>query len=215
VAGHRIALSGLACRSSRIPFGEHRHVCGQYPALVAGHGCGLVTAEVVQIRLLGPVDVVVGGAVRPLSGLRRKTALAVMALHQGEVVSADRLVDIVWGESPPATCAKALQNNMSYLRGVLGDTRRIVASTRGYLLDLSPESIDVWRAESLIRHGGTADQAEAAVRLRSAQQLWRGRALSDVSGVGWLDEQAVRLEKLRMEAAQSLAEARLALGEHA
>jgi len=177
-----------------------------------------VTAEAVRVRLLGPVDVTVGGAVRPLSGLRRKTALAVMALHPGEVVSADRLVDIVWGERPPATSAKALQNNMSHLRGVLGDTGRIVASARGYLLDLPPESIDVGRAESLIRHGGAADQAETAVRLRSALDLWRGRSLSDVSdesGAGWLGEQAVRLENLRMDAAQSLLDARLALGEHA
>ena len=45
-----------------------------------------------QVRLLGPVDVLVDGEPRPVRGLRRKAVLAVLALHGGEVVSTDRLV---------------------------------------------------------------------------------------------------------------------------
>jgi len=54
-----------------------------------------------QIRLLGPVDVVVGGEPRPVYGLRRKTVLAVLALHGGGVVSTDQLTDAVWGTPRP------------------------------------------------------------------------------------------------------------------
>jgi transcriptional activator/NB-ARC domain-containing protein len=72
------------------------------------------------------------------------------------------------------------------------------------------------RAEALIRPGGRSeDHVNAVARLRTALELWRGPALSDVSGPTWLDEQAARLEELRTEGTQSLMDARLALGEHA
>ena len=73
-----------------------------------------------QVRLLGPVDVVVEGGPRPVNGLRRKAVLAALALHHGQVVSTGRLVDVVWGESAPATVVNSLQSHISYLRGVLG-----------------------------------------------------------------------------------------------
>ncbi len=40
-----------------------------------------------RVRLLGPVDVVADGAVRPVTGLRRKAVLAVLALQHGDVVA--------------------------------------------------------------------------------------------------------------------------------
>ena len=52
-----------------------------------------------QVRLLGPVDVVVDGEPRPVRGLRRKAILAVLALNHGMVVSSDRLTNLVWGEA--------------------------------------------------------------------------------------------------------------------
>src|SRR5712691_1203614 len=48
-----------------------------------------------RVRLLGPVDVMVSGPIRPVPGLRRKVVLAVLALCYGEVVSTDRLADVV------------------------------------------------------------------------------------------------------------------------
>jgi len=170
----------------------------------------------VQIRLLGPVGVVVGGVAQQLAGLRRKSLLAVLALHPSAVVSSDRLIDIVWGPRPPATAVKGLQNQISYLRSVFGHGAPIVVRGGGYALELPAEAVDVGRARALIRGiGDHMDHAEVATRLGSALDLWRGESLSDVAGVGWLGEQAARLEDLRMEAVQALVEARLGLGEHA
>jgi DNA-binding SARP family transcriptional activator/Flp pilus assembly protein TadD len=169
----------------------------------------------VQVRLLGPVDAVVDGAVRPVSGLRRKAVLAALALHPGEVVSADRLIDMVWGGKAPATAANALQSHVSYLRGVLGARTAIVARPPGYVLTIPPEATDVQAADRLIRQGRQcADPARAAPRLRAALALWRGRPLDDVAGIPWLDEQAERLDEARLAAVQALVEVRLALGEH-
>ena len=168
-----------------------------------------------RVRLLGPVDVVVDGAVRPVSGLRRKAVLAALALQRGDIVSNDRLADVIWGDEPPATPLNTLQSHVSHLRQVLGSRDAIVARPPGYLLDPSRVDTDVAAAERLIRQGVKAAYRAREQQLRDALALWRGRPLSDVDGLPWLREQAERLEQLRLRASRALIETRLALGEHA
>ena len=50
-----------------------------------------------------------------------------LALHDGQVVSTDRLVELVWGDSAPPTAVNSLQTHISYLRGVLGSRDAIIA----------------------------------------------------------------------------------------
>jgi DNA-binding SARP family transcriptional activator len=170
----------------------------------------------VQVRLLGPVEVALDGGLRPVNGLRRKTILAALALHEGQVVSTDRLVDVVWGESAPATVVSSLQSHLSYLRGVLGSRDAILARPPGYLLNLGGDGTDVQAAERLLRQGRqAADPAQGARDLRAALALWHGRPLADVAGSAWLEQQSERLELLRDQVRRALAEARLATGEHA
>jgi len=107
----------------------------------------------VQVRLLGPIDVMVGEAARPVSGRRRKAVLAVLGLRAGEVVSTDHLVDVVWGGEAPATALNTLQQHVSYLRSLSGVRDFVVAHGRGYTLGLAGESTDVHGAERLIREG--------------------------------------------------------------
>jgi DNA-binding SARP family transcriptional activator/Tfp pilus assembly protein PilF len=168
-----------------------------------------------QVRLLGPVDVTVGGSARDIPGLRRKAVLAALALTPGQVVSTDRLVDIVWG--PGATArVNTLQSHISYLRRVFGDPAAIVARPPGYQLNLDGDATDLAVAERLISQGRQGpDHASAAAAYRAALALWRGQPLAGVADLGWFGEQAQRLEELRLTAAEGLAQARLGLGEHA
>ena len=172
-----------------------------------------------RVRLLGPVDVITDGVSQPVSGLRRKAVLAVLALHPGEVVSSGRLADVLWGDAPPATAQNTLQRHVSHLRDVLGNRAAIVGRPPGYLLDPAQVETDVALAERLIRSGSRAASRAAGVarveQMREALALWRGPALSDVDGLPWLEEQAARLERLRLDGNQALVQARLALGEHA
>jgi DNA-binding SARP family transcriptional activator/tetratricopeptide (TPR) repeat protein len=170
----------------------------------------------VQVRLLGPVDVALDGGSRPVNGLRRKAVLATLALHDGQVVSTDRLVDVVWGERAPATAVNSLQTHISYLRGVLGGREAILARSPGYLLNLGGDGTDAQAAERLLRQGRQApDPAQGARDLQGALALWRGRPLADVTGSAWLEEQSRRLDQLADEVRRALFEARLAAGEHA
>jgi DNA-binding SARP family transcriptional activator len=167
-----------------------------------------------QIQLLGPLEVLVDGRPRPVLGHRRRTVLAILALHAGEIVSVDRLIDIVWGDRPPRTAVNTVQSHVSYLRRVIGDKGAILGRPPGYLLDLGPAGTDVATAEGLIRAGSrAADPAERVRHLIAALGLWRGRPLVDVTSSPWLDLQAERLNQLLLQAHQMLAEARLALGE--
>ena len=169
-----------------------------------------------QVRLLGPVDVAADDGSRPVNGLRRKAVLAALALHDGQVVSADRLVEVVWGASAPPTVMNSLQTHISYLRGVLGSKDAIVARSPGYALNLGGEGTDARAAERLLRQGRqAADPARGAQDLRGALALWRGRPLADVTGSAWLEEQAERLDLLADQVRRALFEARLAAGEHA
>ena len=169
----------------------------------------------VQVRLLGPVDVVVAGEARPVRGLRRKAVLAVLALNPGEIVSTDRLVDVVWSDTTPARL-NTVQSHVSYLRRVLGGRSAIRAHPPGYVLDLGDDATDVQTAGRMIERARAHDDpADSASVLAAALQLWRGRPLADVCGLAWLDEQAERLDGVRRRAEQALIEARMALGEHA
>jgi DNA-binding SARP family transcriptional activator len=169
-----------------------------------------------QVRLLGPVDVVVAGEPRPVSGLRRKAVLAALALHRGEVVSTGRLVDLVWGESAPPSAGTTLQNHVSYLRRVLDSKTAIRARPPGYILELGEDGTDVQLAERLLRQGReSADPVRAARYLQAALDLWRGLPLADLAGLSWLEEQAAHLDLLCLQVKRAWFEARLAAGEHA
>src|SRR5215469_11991229 len=170
----------------------------------------------VEVRLLGPVDVLAADGPRAVDGRRRKAVLAALALHGSQIVSTGTLIDAVWGQAAPTLAVNTLQTHMSYLRAVLGSKTAILARPPGYVLHLEGDGTDARAAERLLREGTqAADPARELRLLREALALWRGRPLADVAGSAWLEEQAARLELLRVQVERALAEARLAAGEHA
>src|SRR3954451_11769867 len=110
-----------------------------------------------QVRLLGPVDIVLNGVSQQVGGLRRKALLSVLALHRGRVVSTDQLVDIVWGSAAGSVTTNTLQRHISYLRALLDSRRAVVARPPGYLLDLPAGSVDAELAEQLLDQADRAD----------------------------------------------------------
>jgi len=131
-----------------------------------------------QVRLLGPVDVIVDGQPRLVGGVRRTGILAVLALAAGEVVSTDRLSEAVWGGGPrPAV--NTLQSHVSALRRVLGGDA-ITAVPPGYVLDLGSDGTDVQAAERLLRRGTAA--AEPAQAVRTCARRWACGAASRWAG---------------------------------
>ncbi len=167
-----------------------------------------------QVRLLGPVDVIVNGEPRAVRGLRRQAVLATLALRHGETVSIDHLVDAVWGDAAPSTARNTLQSHVSYLRSVFGDKNVIRAQPPGYLLNAG-DGTDALQAERLLLEARlSADPAQGIRLLTVASALWRGPSMAGLTDLPGLDREAGRLGLLRDEVRRALTEARLAAGEH-
>ena len=148
--------------------------------------------------------------------------LAVLVLSPGRVVSTDRLVDELWGESPPRSARHLLHVYVSSLRKALaGATPRdvLVTQSPGYVLELEEDELDARRFERLAEDGRRAladgDAERAASRLRDALALWRGPPLAEFTYEPFAQAEIARLEEVRLAAIEDRVEAGLALGSHA
>ena len=167
-----------------------------------------------EFRLLGPLEVVEHDRVLVLGGGRQRALFAMLLLHANEVVSADRLIDGLWGQTPPATAGKIVQVYVSRLRKQLGNGR-LVTRSPGYLLRVDRSELDLARFEQFVAEAGRADPRSAALKLRRALALWRGPPLADVEYEPFARAEIVRLEELRWVALEQRIDAELAAGRHA
>jgi DNA-binding SARP family transcriptional activator len=175
-----------------------------------------------ELRILGPLEVRDGERSIALGGAKQRALLAILLLHANEVVSADRLIDELWGDDPPATAAHTIQVYVSNLRKALRQAAgREVVVTRppGYVVETSPDELDLTRFERLVALGqselGRGDAAAAADTLTEALALWRGQPLADFAYDRFAQTAIARLEELRISANEARIEADLALGRHA
>jgi predicted ATPase/DNA-binding SARP family transcriptional activator len=171
--------------------------------------------ESLEIRILGPFEVLAGGRPPSVSGSKRNGLLAVLALRRGRVVSVDALIDALWGEELPTTPRNAVQHHVARLRAALG-AEAIVASPDGYALHAA--DVDALKFEALLAEARSAlragDARAGAESISDALALWRGPALHGLTDTEWFRAEARRLEALRVDALEEQFEAALALGEH-
>ena len=171
--------------------------------------------------VLGPLEVRDEHRSLALGEGRQRSVLILLLLHRNEAVSSDRLIDALWGDAPPATAAKVLQNHISQLRRALEDRegRRLLTRGRGYLLHVEEGELDLDRFERLVDTGSGAlasdRPAEAADSLREALALWRGPPLADVAYEEFAQAEIARLEERHLGALEQRIDADLALGRHA
>ncbi|MEV4249631.1 BTAD domain-containing putative transcriptional regulator [Streptosporangium canum] len=151
-------------------------------------------------------------------GPTRRALLTLLLARPGEVVTADRLVDDLYGGRPPAGAAHALQSQVSRLRGDLGREAAIELLPAGYRLAVDPDDVDAHRFERLSEEGRRSleagDPGQAAALLRAALGLWRGPALADAAEAGSVRARALRLEERRAGALEDRIEADLRRGGH-
>jgi DNA-binding SARP family transcriptional activator len=166
-----------------------------------------------DFRILGPLEVCDGERVLQLGGAKQRALLAVLLLHANEVVSADRLLDDVWGERQPRSGAKALHVYVSQLRKALGDDR-VLTRAPGYSLRLQADELDAARFRRLCEVAEVALPEQARATLTEALALWRGPALAEFQYETFAQAEIARLDELRTSALEQRIEADLALGHH-
>jgi DNA-binding SARP family transcriptional activator len=168
----------------------------------------------VEFRILGPLEVWHEGRPVQIEGAKERALLAFLLLHAGEQVSVDRLIDELWGESPPATARKSVQVRVAGLRRALGADLLV---TRGdaYLLRLEPNQLDLHRFEQLLSDAAAGEPSGTLATLNEALDLCRGPPLADFAYESFAQPAIARLEELRLAAVESRIDAELALGRHA
>ncbi|MGH3823522.1 MAG: BTAD domain-containing putative transcriptional regulator [Pseudonocardiaceae bacterium] len=178
-----------------------------------------------EFAILGPLEVRDQHRRIEVSSAKERLLLAVLVVHANEVVSAERLIEALWGAAPPVTTANTLQTYISHLRKVLEPDRPPRAKGGilrthgyGYELAVAPEAVDAARFEQLARDGRdvlASDPEKAAEILRAALALWRGAPMAEFGFELFAQAEIARLTELRAAVFDDRVEADLALGRHA
>lgn len=135
----------------------------------------MTTLHLVELGVLGPLEVRQAGLPVTVPGAKPRAILTMLGLHDGSVVSADSLVELLWGDDPPRTAAKALQTHISLIRRTLGDG---FVLTQGAGWVLAETEVDAARYKAAARLGRDAaaagDDSRAVMCFDEALALWRG-----------------------------------------
>ncbi|MFC4912724.1 BTAD domain-containing putative transcriptional regulator [Actinomadura gamaensis] len=171
-----------------------------------------------RIAILGPIEVrhvgEAGARTVGIAGARLRVLLTRLALEPGRTVSAERLIDDLWEDDPPAGAPNALQALVSRLRAAIG--REVIEShAGGYRLAVPPDAVDAHEFETRVQAArNVADPRARALALREALSLWRGQALADAAHLPFAAAPSARLNELRRAAVEERAAADLELGHH-
>lgn len=171
-----------------------------------------------DVRLLGPLEVIDGdGAPVDVPGLRPKGLLAYLALQDSHSATADRILDEVWADDPPASMATTLQVTISRLRKAIG-RERIETTPDGYRLAVPSPNTDLERFRLHARRGRQlatlGNPGRAAEAFRQSLAEWRGPPLSDLRQLEFAERAAHRIEEERLAVVEELMAATLAAGDH-
>jgi DNA-binding SARP family transcriptional activator/tetratricopeptide (TPR) repeat protein len=180
-----------------------------------GRGEPVTGAQPVLFKLLGPLEAWVDGNRVPLGGKRQEQVLAALLLEAGRVLPLYRLVQAVWETQPPSTAAHQVRKMVADLRRRLPG-ELIVTDGPGYRVVVGDDAIDLRQFEGHLALAQVAEDAgripEAVEALSAALRLWRGKALSGMTGMT-LRAAADQLDERHLVTVERLIGLQLLLGE--
>jgi DNA-binding SARP family transcriptional activator len=136
-----------------------------------------------ELRVLGPVEILRGGVPEALPGRTTTIILAALALSPNRIVPNDTLIDWIWGARLPARPRGALQSGVSRLRRLVGEDL-VETAGFGYRLRATADQLDLVGFDELAdlasRVSGDGGPERALTSLDRALRLWRGFPLSNV-----------------------------------
>src|ERR1700755_1886546 len=105
-----------------------------------------------QIRVLGHLEATVDDRPVALGGAKQRAVLAMLGLEANRPVTPERLIQGLWGEEPPPSAAKMVQNYVLRLRKVLAADGGVEILTHGraYELRIDRDLVEACRLERLV-----------------------------------------------------------------
>ena len=157
----------------------------------------LIVVDGVEVRLLGPVQLVGPGGVIDLPSASQRRLLAALALHAPQPVRTEWLAWVL------GVSSGALRKIVARLRGTIG-ADAIVTTATGYRLEAP--------VDALLAYGelGRADGDPEVIRC--ALDRWVGPALDEFRDEAWANGEATRLAEVHATAVEDLAAALIARG---
>lgn len=170
-----------------------------------------------EIRLLGPLEVRADAVSLPLGTPKQQALLAALAIRAGQVVSLAELVDELWPESPPVSAVANARSYAASLRRTFDgvEVARDVLSRRGsgYQLQIRPTNLDltcfVDECRQVTESLDNGDVSTAIRLLDSAEGRWRGPMLVGVPRGPMLAARCVGVEEDRLRLVEVRAEVHL------
>ncbi len=177
-----------------------------------------------DFRVLGPVQVLRGGAAVPLGGLKRRSVLALLIANRNRVVSVNTIADALWEERPPPSVTSSIQVAISGLRSTLAGSESersgaiIETASPGYRLRIEDDQCDIARfrrgRELALTEQRAGRLVTASQFYRQALDEWSGSAYEDLRNSRFAADLAFSLDEERLATRESLIEVELALGRH-
>lgn len=158
-----------------------------------------------MLRLFGTIEAGDGSAApTSVSAPRLRMVVAILAAHLGDRVTTNRLLDAMWGDTPPKSAMSALQVYMSKVRRLFEpdliagvDSAFLRSDTGAYILDLPPEAVDLSTFVSVCSDVSADEDA-----LVDALDLWRGEPFAEFADEPWALTRSTELRQLRLRAVQ-------------
>jgi DNA-binding SARP family transcriptional activator len=101
---------------------------------------------VIEVLVLGPIELRRDGEVVPVPGGKPRAVLAAVVIDPTRAVSQDRPIEALWGESAPARAASNLHVHVAALRKLVADDANVSNETTGggYRLRIDPDHVDAF-----------------------------------------------------------------------
>jgi len=170
--------------------------------------------EMLEFRLLGPLEVLRDGERVVLGPPRQRELLAFLLLRRGGAAATEELLEALWGDPQPPAAKAALHNAVSSLRRAVG-AGAVVTERGSYTLRVDPGALDVMRFEQLLAYARERRGDRRRAHLVAALGLFRGPPLEEFAHGAWAREEIVRLEELHLAALEDRLDCDVALGRHA
>jgi DNA-binding SARP family transcriptional activator len=176
----------------------------------------------IEIRLFGQTSAVVNGRDVPASSLsaKQRRILEILALNAGSPVTKERLADLLWEGSPPASYVGTLDSYVCVLRRTLGlgagRSSMLATTPVGYVLATGSEvTVDLWKFQALADAAAESVGERAVANTVAALQLVRGSLLADVLYADWAVRAREVFDRLLVEVCVRGAQRANALGQSA
>ncbi|MBH0778111.1 BTAD domain-containing putative transcriptional regulator [Nocardia bovistercoris] len=174
-----------------------------------------------DVRVLGPVRLFVGGEPVAVGGPKPRALLAALTVNRRRAVASAALADMVWNEAPPDSYAASLQVFVSNIRKALRNSgvdpaQVLRTESSGYRLEIPESACDIGRFEAArdaaAKCAEVGDHSGASQLFGTALREWSGRALADLSGLQFADGFATAMDEERLLAASARIDAEIACG---